>query len=909
MAWTARSGIATAGSGNSTTVTLAKSSISGQDGDLVWVELQKDSNLGGNWTVASGETGWTFIHQQATTPGRNFNSCNAYKVVSDWSAEPTNWTFKTTDPDAITGMARAWGADGTISYDTSTASNGTNDSTPNRPAISAPSADGALIIASARLNSGSGALTITSHTPPSGYSGGEFYSVPALNCYNSYMVQTTAAAETPGAATTTASNTTAEWHASTTAFIETGGAATQTLDPALVSQTVTPSAPTVAAGNVDVDPAAVTQQISGTDPEVTQTSPAQQVDPAAPTQPLTGVDPSVLAGAVSMTPALVALAAAALEPAVLAGTSVINPTAISNLLTNLDPSLNVGAVTLFPATETQAATATDPAVVPPSQAVSAALVTEALAALGPSLIPGATALSPTLVSQPLTAGAPTVGDAISYGPFTAADFAALYRGSSLPASGDITQWDDESGNGRHLVEDISAGTNPPSVTTLNGHKAADFDDTNLETLEYDEGSEFYTGDIGIIIVGQFDTFVGASDVMLSAATGGSGTTWKHVFGTAVSGANYVIMSGDGSPGAHKTFGTPSTGSEFIATLYIRDSGDDDAWIAKTQELDATDSGGNNLRGWRVGTRETDDRPLDGKLSFVAIIEMDGYTESDLLSARDDIGAELGLTGFGTQTLEPAAASQTVSATDPTIATGAVTVTPSAVSQILAAIDPTLMAGAVEILAGLVTQSLSPTDPAIATGGAAIDPALASQPVTPTDPSVGTDSAIVSPDNVDATVTATDPSLTSGVSMFPAMETQTLSAFDPTLPAPTALVSPDAVAQALEALAIAILGGTIVGSNTAGALYRNGDRLVLVWDRGRGMGRGFKSSEGWEVASATFMFPYGGVNNVMSAVAATWTANKAAPIATLRSALNDQLTTAGYRTPTGKDVNTTIPDVT
>lgn len=88
-------------------------------------------------------------------------------------------------------------------------------------------------------------------------------------------------------------------------------------------------------------------------------------------------------------------------------------------------------------------------------------------------------------------------------------------------------------------------------------------------------------------------------------------------------------------------------------------------------------------------------------------------------------------------------------------------------------------------------------------------------------------------------------------------------------------------------------------------------LVLVWDRHRGMGTGFKPSEGWEIASNTFA--HTGTtearNQIMDAVESAWNANKARDIVFLRFALNNALHAANYRTMAGGDVNSSDPEVT
>ncbi len=242
------------------------------------------------------------------------------------------------------------------------------------------------------------------------------------------------------------------------------------------------------------------------------------------------------------------------------------------------------------------------------------------------------------------------------GNFAITDFAAMYDGEHLPASGDITEWNDATANNRDLDEDAS-GSGPPSVVTRGGFRGALFDLTSGEALEYDEGSEFYTGDIGIITVFEFDSLSTVDDrVVFSAATGGSGSTWKHILGNTYANSqhNFVLMSGDGSGSAHKLFGEPVTGKLYVVGEYIRDSGDDDAWVNGIQELDGENSGGNNLRGWRLGSRESDDRYHDGVIYYHAIIEMDGFTETNFTDALDDVMEWFGIIPIGQATETDAA---------------------------------------------------------------------------------------------------------------------------------------------------------------------------------------------------------------------------------------------------------------
>ena len=350
------------------------------------------------------------------------------------------------------------------------------------------------------------------------------------------------------------------------------------------------------------------------------------------------------------------------QNAVMITVALLDPSAGSTTLTGslYTPTPVFGTGTVTPGSVSVSGSVYAPSPVFNTGTITAGLTLVGSAAYTPTLVFGTGAVSVGSVTLTGSLHAPTLvfGTGSVYEPsstvypggLVAADFAALYDGRNL-TSGDISSWTDESGNGRHLTT-ISGVTNP-SVTTsyFGGRKAALFDVSSQEALEYDEGSEFYTGDIGFITVFQFVSLSTTDDrVLFSAATGGSGTTWKHIgahtYAPPGPAHQYVLMSGDGSPGAHILFGTPDTASTHIMTQYIRNSGDDDAWIDKTQELDATNSGGNNLRGWRLGAREDSSRWLDGVIAYHCIIEMDGLTEADLLAARDDVGQWFGIDGFG-----------------------------------------------------------------------------------------------------------------------------------------------------------------------------------------------------------------------------------------------------------------------
>jgi hypothetical protein len=233
-----------------------------------------------------------------------------------------------------------------------------------------------------------------------------------------------------------------------------------------------------------------------------------------------------------------------------------------------------------------------------------------------------------------------------------AAFFAAYDARNLVGSvgADVTTWPDETTNGRDLVEDATQDAPTITETYFGGTRAVLF---NNDTLEYDAGSEFHTGDIGFVFVARFIAFLDTSDVIMSAATGGSGSAWKHVFGYfAGGGGNYVIMSGDGSSGAHKLGGTPNTTDPFVARYVVRGAGNEELWINGTKVIDEN-SGANNLRGWRLGQRESDDRPCHAAIGGQWIVDLDTATEADLANVDAEVGYWFGIDGyppvsFGTQ---------------------------------------------------------------------------------------------------------------------------------------------------------------------------------------------------------------------------------------------------------------------
>lgn len=128
-------------------------------------------------------------------------------------------------------------------------------------------------------------------------------------------------------------------------------------------------------------------------------------------------------------------------------------------------------------------------------------------------------------------------------------------------------------------------------------------------------------------------------------------------------------------------------------------------------------------------------------------------------------------------------------------------------------------------------------------------------------------------------------------------TATVTGSDVAAFADSALVSIEAILAGEDTLIV----GPLSKPYKVVIFYRspNGD---LVWSFGadRSMPRGFRSSEGFEKASDRVRIPVShrrdGVTD--AAIEAAWVANKAAPIATLKAAINAALNDAGYRAPDG-----------
>lgn len=267
-----------------------------------------------------------------------------------------------------------------------------------------------------------------------------------------------------------------------------------------------------------------------------------------------------------------------------------------------------------------------------------------------------------------------------------------------------------------------------------------------------------------------------------------------------------------------------------------------------------------------------------------------------------------------QTITPALVTQSLTAVDPAITTGNVNLEPALVTQSLTAVDPSVSTVAgLEITPTLVTQTLTAVDPAITTGNVNLEPGLVTQTLTPVAPTV-TSNYTLEPTLVTQSLTAVDPSVATGTAVVsPALVTQTLTPVEPSVSIGEAqAITPETLSQLITTLPPAWISGGVVIGREVGALFRiDTSNLTIVWGFNRGMGTGFRSTEGWAKASGNFQFTgtVEGRNKVMDDVRTVWLANKAAAIGDLQTALNAALTSAGYLSPTGGTISIPNSDVT
>jgi hypothetical protein len=546
---------------------------------------------------------------------------------------------------------------------------------------------------------------------------------------------------------------------------------------------------------------------------------------------------------------------------------------------------------------------------------------------------------------------------ISKSPFTAAQEASLpsdlgsadfscYRADDLALLGAadaeaVVVWPDASGNGRHLVR--QAGTD---VT---------FED-DTEDYVYFAGAgsrlmtswaEAVTGNhLWHIRLFPEDTTITqgvwshALDFVGAAVPGD-----KNILGIddAGSGDKFLLMSGDGSGPVHLYGATTVTFDAWVRiTQWVQDSGNEHLWFEDDASPDIDDvSGANNLLSVSVGNRESNDRPFQGRISELWIVDAAGLTETNIDDARDEwvngpggtpatvtpsaiatSSTVPGPTAIGGTEVAPDAVTTTSTVPGPT-ATGAALRSPAAIATVSTVPGPTAEGpGAVsptqiptvtaiptpDVSVGVVitpdmiatsTSVLMPT----ATGAALVTPSVIPTDSTVPDPTVAVQSEATVTPNVILTVTAI-PSPTPSI---PGSASPGSIATVTVMPAPTpvggTIVMPDVIATITDVL-IPLIGLEVLAITALGfaQFHRIGTNLVLS-PVGRSTRVGFKTVEGFDRVSDVFRIDNlqdgdATATRAMTTVAAVWAAHSASSTAVLKAEIHEALAAVGFRRANG-----------
>ncbi|REK25928.1 MAG: hypothetical protein DWQ40_00455 [Actinobacteria bacterium] len=211
----------------------------------------------------------------------------------------------------------------------------------------------------------------------------------------------------------------------------------------------------------------------------------------------------------------------------------VTPATIAATATVPQPALQTGAAhTAIPAVVAATATAPTPTL------IGGAVITPTVIA-ATATVPNPTAFEPVVVPDP--------------GELLRADMYTVLEPSTTGVSDgtDISTWNDDSNEALSFTS--QSGNDPTYVEDyFNGHGAIEArQDAHMSALA---GANIATGSIAFLYVGRWLANVGIRHVIASQAVGGS-INDKHALGTDSApptggGAFHVVMSGDGSSGAH-----------------------------------------------------------------------------------------------------------------------------------------------------------------------------------------------------------------------------------------------------------------------------------------------------------------------------------------------------------------------
>lgn len=254
------------------------------------------------------------------------------------------------------------------------------------------------------------------------------------------------------------------------------------------------------------------------------------------------------------------------------------------------------------------------------------------------------------------------GVRLSKSPFTAAEEAdppatlsgnrfVCYRASDLYALGgeddeEIIVWPDASGRGMHLLRVETTGT--PANLHDNDGPYVDFPEgANGTAFIGAFGLPAVTGDhIHHARVMFYEGSVGGSEsrtiysqprTTFMTVTGAPGDKNILALNQDTGADRWVLMSGDGSGGAHIHGGTITLDTWYRPTQWVQDSGNEHLWLGDdaSPTIDAA-SGSNDLVAFGVGAREdfNSARYFEGRISELWFIDGAGFTEGNIDDGRD-----------------------------------------------------------------------------------------------------------------------------------------------------------------------------------------------------------------------------------------------------------------------------------
>lgn len=194
-------------------------------------------------------------------------------------------------------------------------------------------------------------------------------------------------------------------------------------------------------------------------------------------------------------------------------------------------------------------------------------------------------------------------------------------GVTKNGSNRISQWDDQSGNGNHLVQ--ATGANQPlydSSQQLNGYDAV-YLDGDIGFAEYMTGSTSIDYNSTIFLVGTIEYDGGPHDdySLISSNNGNSGTRLMGFQSVSVSDARYYAKDISQSSGGHQVQGpdtVPVGGTPFRFIGIIDPPTNSSLWLDGVEDTSLSESGSNyvvSVPDWIFGKNPTSSIGYHGRI--------------------------------------------------------------------------------------------------------------------------------------------------------------------------------------------------------------------------------------------------------------------------------------------------------